>query len=45
MGIGCGCLVAIVILICAFFFGPWAVLGWIGIVVVIALIWNAIAGD
>jgi len=42
---GCGVLVAAVVLVLAFQFGPWAVLGWILVVLVALAVVGRAAGD
>ncbi len=40
---GCGCVVALAVLVAAFFFGPWAVIGWVLVVVIVMAIAGALS--
>ena len=37
---GCGCVVALAVLVAAFYFGPWAVVGWVLVVLIVIAIAN-----
>jgi hypothetical protein len=41
---GCGCLIAIALILCAASFGAWVVIGWIFVIAIVIAILGAMFG-